>query len=98
MLVTFKTDSYPDITMFGDSARQMITLMGHSDTVPGAILAADVPAALARLQAGLSAEPVVAATTDDNDDEPVSLSTRALPLVELLQSAAAQNSDVLWDS
>ncbi|HQU63324.1 MAG TPA: DUF1840 family protein, partial [Nitrosomonas sp.] len=38
MLVTFRTD-VGDITMFGDIALHMIKLMGHSETVPGAILA-----------------------------------------------------------
>ena len=45
MLVTFTTDAYADITMFGDVALAMLKMMGHSTTVPGAILAADVPAA-----------------------------------------------------
>ena len=49
MLVTFTTDAYADITMFGDVALATLKMMGHSATVPGAILAADVPAALSRL-------------------------------------------------
>ncbi|MCC6923019.1 MAG: DUF1840 family protein, partial [Nitrosomonas sp.] len=40
MLVTFRTD-VGNITMFGDTALHMIKLMGHSETVPGAILAKD---------------------------------------------------------
>jgi len=40
--------------------------MGHSATVPGAILAADVPAALQRLQAGVTAAPQSGAAADDN--------------------------------
>ena len=46
MLVTFTTNTYPDITMFGDFALTMLKMMGHSATVPGAILAPDVPEAL----------------------------------------------------
>ena len=45
MLVTFKTEAYASITMFGDVAVALIKLMGHSGTVPGAVLAEDVPAA-----------------------------------------------------
>jgi hypothetical protein len=45
MLVTFTTDAYADITMFGDVALAMLKMMGHSATVPGAILAEDVPVA-----------------------------------------------------
>ena len=49
MLVTFTTDDYGDVIMFGDVALAMLHMMGHTPTVPGAILAADVPAALGRL-------------------------------------------------
>lgn len=103
MLVTFKTKAYPNITMFGDVAVRLLRLMGHSGTVPSAILAADVPAALERLKAGIAdekrrpAQPV--AENDENGDEPpVSLPTRAVPLIELLEAAAARGCDVMWDS
>ena len=46
MLVTFSCSAYADITMFGDVAVRLLKLMGHSGTVPGAILAEDVQAAL----------------------------------------------------
>jgi len=53
MLVTFTTKAYADITMFGDVALALLKKMGHSATVPGAILAADVPAALSKLTAAI---------------------------------------------
>ena len=56
MLVTFTTKAYADITMFGDVALSMLKMMGHSGTVPSAIRAADVPAALSRLKAAIDAE------------------------------------------
>ena len=103
MLVTFTTDANADITMFGDVAVALLKMMGHSGTVPSAILAADVPAALSRLTAGIEAEKA-APSVDDNDenededeDEPrVSLSTRALPLINLLTAAAQADCDVMW--
>ena len=48
MLVTFKSDAYADIMMFGDAAHRLLKMMGHSGTLPSAILAEDVPAALDR--------------------------------------------------
>ena len=39
MLVTFTTSAYANITMFGDVALHLLKLMGHSATVPGALLA-----------------------------------------------------------
>ena len=101
MLVTFSTPAYADITMFGDVAVHMLKLMGHSETVPGAILAEDVQASLERLQAAIEAEQQLPEPEkpgdDDEDEEPaVSLSHRALPLIELLEAAAKANCNVMW--
>ncbi|MEP6606140.1 MAG: DUF1840 domain-containing protein, partial [Nitrosospira sp.] len=56
MLLTFKSDAYADITMFGDVAQQLLKMMGHSGTVPGAILAKDVPTVLDRLTRAIDTE------------------------------------------
>lgn len=97
MLVTFTTDAYADITMFGDVAQAMLKMMGHSGTVPSAILAADVPAALSRLTAGVEAAKAAPPVDDEDEDEPqVSLSNRALPLINLLTAAAQEGCDVMW--
>lgn len=100
MLVTFSTPAYADITMFGDVAIRMLKMMGHSATIPGAILAEDVPPALERLKAAIEAEQQLPEqeNEDEEDDEPaVSLSHRALPLTELLDAAAKSESNVMWD-
>lgn len=97
MLVTFTTNAYADITMFGDVGLAMLKMMGHSATVPGAILAADVPAALAQLQTVLAAETEVPSTADNDAEEPVvSMANRGLPLVNLLSAAAQAKNDVMW--
>ena len=78
--------------------------MGHSGAVPGALLAADIPEAMARLKVALGA--VAAAEShaprsrskDDGDAAPaVSLRQRAFPLLELLSAAARQGCDVMWE-
>ena len=97
MLVTFTTDAYADITMFGDVALAMLKMMGHSGTVPSAILAADVPAALSRLTAGVEAAKAAPSVDEEDEDEPqVSLSNRALPLINLLTAAVKDGCDVMW--
>jgi len=99
MLVTFTTPAYANITMFGDVALHMLKLMGLSATVPSALLAEDIPAVLQKLEAAVEEDrqlPEPSAAVED--DEAVSLSHRALPLIELLKAAAKANSNVMWDS
>jgi hypothetical protein len=97
MLVTFTTDAHADITMFGDVALSMLKMMGHSATVPGAILAADVPAALSKLTAAIDAEKDTVAVEDQDEDEPVvSMANRALPVIDLLAAAAKADCNVMW--
>ncbi|MGH8683734.1 MAG: DUF1840 domain-containing protein [Nitrosospira sp.] len=103
MLITFKCDAYADITMFGDIAQQLLKMMGHSGTVPSAILAEDVPVALDRLKRAIAVEKSAATSEqsetrqdEDTDDQTVSLAYRALPLIELLDAAVKGNCNVMW--
>lgn len=97
MLVTFTTQAYADITMFGDVALAMLRMMGHSATVPGAILAEDVPAVLEQLKAAIAADQTALPVGNKDDDEPaVSMANRALPLVKLLTAAKLAHADVMW--
>ncbi|WP_100644560.1 DUF1840 domain-containing protein [Alteromonas facilis] len=102
MLVIFSCPAHANITMFGDVAVQLLKFMGHSGKVPGAIRADDVPAALTSLQAALNAESQFEekdAVHDEESDEPgVSLTRRALPLIELLNAAIGEQCYVMWDS
>jgi hypothetical protein len=103
MLVTFTCKAYADITMFGNVAVSLLKLMGHSGTVPGALVAAEVPQALERLRAGIAAHGDTPAPggddeSDREENEPVvRLSQRAQPLIELLEAAAKDECDVMWD-
>ena len=97
MLVTFTTKAYADITMFGDVAVAMLKMMGHSTTVPGAIVAEDVPETLSRITAAIEAEKASEPAEDKNADEPVvSMANRARPLIDLLAAAAKANTYVMW--
>lgn len=97
MLVTFSSDAYENITMFGDVAKRLLTLMGHSATIPGALLAKDIPDALSRLEAGINQEPKTVKAKNEDDDEPeISLSHRALPLINMLKAASKKNVNLMW--
>lgn len=104
MLVIFKTKAYANITMFGEVATELLKLMGHSGTVPSALLAEDVPEALERLRSGLAARPPDSADAEQHDpsqeagEPPVGLAQRAFPLIRLLEAAAREKADVTWTS
>lgn len=104
MLVTFSCKAHADITMFGEIAVQLIKLMGHSGTVPSALSADDVPAALERLRSAIEAGKAAAAGkaadkgNDDPDSDRVSMAVRAAPLIQLLEHAAQAKCPVMWDS
>jgi hypothetical protein len=106
MIVKFSTRAGA-LTMHGDAAVALLKAMGHSGTVPGAILAADLPEALANLrkvldeQAHAPPPPPPAEGGDENDERerepPVTLRMRALPLIDMIETAIARNSDLMWE-
>jgi len=83
--------------MFGDVAVKLLKMMQQSGQVPGAIVADDVADALASLNEQLEKvepEPVNA----DNEEPGISLSTRAQPLVKLLEASIESGADVIWEN
>lgn len=106
MLVTFRSNAWGNVTMFGDVAVTLLKMMGHSGTVPSALLARDVPSALARLKQALAAiepedrggEEPPPGEEEDDAPAPVGLGVRAYPLIEMLSAAAAQDCDVMWQA
>ena len=86
--------------MFGSAATTILKMMGQSGNVPGALLAADIPNALESLKRELenqANEESGADTMDEDEDRPVSLHTRATPLIELFEAVASSNENVLWE-
>jgi len=100
MLVKFDSQ-VGTLTMFGEAAVHLLKLMGHSGTIPSAILAPDIPAAVERLKHALDTGATLPPSSRDADAEEeggrISLRQRAYPLLELLQRAAATGADVMWD-
>ncbi|MGQ3889543.1 DUF1840 domain-containing protein [Legionella sp. CNM-1927-20] len=98
MLVTFTCESYGRLIFFGDVARRLIKLMGHSDNIPGAIKAQDIELALNNLLEGLArVKDKVKTMQPDKEDEPeISLATRAAPLIDMLKSAKKNQCNIIW--
>lgn len=100
MLVTFESE-VGRITMFGDTARQLIHMMGRPGTIPSALLASDVAAALAELRGALdqadAPEPARSGDDEESEKPVVSMRQRAFPLIKLLEDAERHGSDVMWE-
>lgn len=99
MLITFKTKSYANITMLGDIGLKMLKMMDYGIGVPGGIIAENVGSALENLKQGLVNMPdqVVTAKQEEDDQPVVSIHTRAVPLLALLQSAVDNDNQVRWE-
>jgi len=97
MLIRFHTKT-GGFTIQGDIGVALLRLMGMSGSVPGALLAQDVPHALERLKQSVAAAKSSEPRADDAEASyQVSLTTRAFPLVQLLEDAARKSSDVVWE-
>lgn len=108
MLVKFST-RHGQLVMQGEPAVALLRLGGHSGTVPSAVLAADLPAFLARLRQGLEQhgeelsppppprDPEQREEDDDPRERPVSLRLRAVPLLDMIETAIKRKSDLMWD-
>ena len=68
MLITFTSDAFENIVMFGDVAKTLLKLMGHSGTVPGALLPGEIPQALSLLEERLKKNSKNAPTQKADDD------------------------------
>ena len=88
--------------MFGNDAVRLLKLMGHSGTVPGALLAEDVQVALQRLEAVFETDEQLPEPGEpgegENNNPAVHHPHSTPPLIELLKAAAKEQCNVMWDS
>jgi len=98
MPITFTTKTYADITMLNDIAQTMLEMIGFGNLTPGGVAAQDVHQAVTNLEINLLDEIAKEqSSTEEDEDEPsVKLSTRAIPLLELLKSASSHQNAVSW--
>lgn len=108
MLVRFHT-RHGQLVMLGEPALALLRHGGHSGNVPGAVLASELPAFLQRLRAGLELhgeepsptpprpDPSVDRDDDERRERPVSLRLRAVPLLDMIQTAIDRESDLMWE-
>ena len=106
MPITFKSRHAPDILMLETVGLGLLRLLGHSGTVPGALAAEDIPAALATLRRAVAEAPGrvleqrddAGADEDGRDDSrAIGVAQRAAPLIAMLETALREGEYVMWE-
>lgn len=111
MIVTFQSPASGDVIMFGDVANRMMKIMGKEPTDKGIVTVEQLPDAIARLKAAIEEDKRQRAGLQDEDlprTEPdhgghaqssrpyVTLTQRAVPLLELLEWSLKKRKPVVW--
>lgn len=110
MLYKFKSRATADLILLEPQGRQILEIVGKAPGASGIITAAQIPAAVAALEAAVRADEARAASADDQasaggdgkEDEDalradtVRLRQRAAPVIDMLQRSAAEGVDVTW--
>ena len=103
MLYKFKSRAAADLIMLEPQGRQIVTIMGKAPGASGIVTAAQIPAAIAALEAAVAAEETQPPSDDaaeetaaEESTEAVRLRQRVTPLIDMLRRSAAENVDVVW--
>ncbi|MCW8164461.1 DUF1840 domain-containing protein [Verminephrobacter aporrectodeae subsp. tuberculatae] len=103
MLYRFKSRAAAELIMLEPQGRRILAIIGKTPGADGIVTAAQIPAAIAALQAAVAAdeerppEPDLPdAAEAEERAHTVGLRQRAAPFIELLRRSAAQDADVVW--
>jgi hypothetical protein len=103
MIYKFRSKAAGDLIMLGPHGDQLLRLLGREPAPKGIIEPAQMPAAVAALQAAVQAAGVEPAGDGDEaaaDDEAprdrVQLHQRLWPMIEMLRRAADAGEPIVW--
>lgn len=112
MLITFKSKAAAEVLMYEEHAKRILDLLHKdlkrgvitAAETPHAIqlLESEIVESKAHIASEAVQRDVVAHHNSEHDDneherpEPVTFSSRAYPLLEMLRAARAEHADVLW--
>ena len=97
MIYRFKSTVTADLIMLGPHGDRMLRLIGREPADKGIIEAADMPAALAALQAAVAAdEQPEPEDEEDRGPLPVGLRQRLWPVIDMLRRCQAAGEPVVW--
>jgi len=103
MLYKFKSKTTGDLIMLEANGRRLLEIIGKKPGPTGIVLVAQMPAAIASLEAAIAQEQIERQATasknklDDGDDNPMlGLRQRALPFIDMLKRCNKDGSDLVW--
>nr|WP_288850716.1 DUF1840 domain-containing protein [uncultured Acidovorax sp.] len=104
MLYKFKSRATADLIMLEPQGRQIVTIIGKTPGASGIVTAAQIPGAIAALEAAVIADEAQpeaqendeAAAEEINEAVRLRLRQRAAPFIEMLKRSAAADVDVVW--
>ncbi len=108
MLFKFKSKASADLIMLEADGRRLLKAMIGDDPVQGIVRAADLPRALARLEAAVAEDEALRKARAEQaleplqDEEPepalpaIRLAQRALPMQQMVRRAIAEDADLVW--
>jgi cyclopropane-fatty-acyl-phospholipid synthase len=103
MIYTFKSQASANVIMLEPNGDQMLTIVGKEPSAQGIITVAQIPSAIAALQAAIAQHEAVEAKRREQpgivvevEGDSVLLRDRAAPFIDLLQTSVQAGKDVYW--
>ncbi len=108
MLYKFKSKATGDLIMLEPNGRQILRIIGKDDTdslARGIVLPADMPAAIAAIEAAISREEALykqrTQESLDRDETPappegISLRQRGTPFIDMLKRCYKEEKELVW--
>jgi len=107
MLYKFKSRATADLIMLDAQGRRLLRIMGKEPSLQGIVTVAQIPAAIAAIEAAVAAEerggldggvdPTAGAPEEGGDaQDRVTLRQRAAPFLDMLRRSVAEEADVVW--
>jgi cyclopropane-fatty-acyl-phospholipid synthase len=103
MIYKFKSQAAADVIMLQLNGDQMLAIVGKEPSAQGIITVAQIPAAIAALEAAIEVHEATEAKRRENpglvveaEGDSVMLRQRAAPFIDLLRTSAQAGKDVVW--
>ncbi|MEO5734075.1 MAG: DUF1840 domain-containing protein [Rubrivivax sp.] len=103
MIYKFKSAATGDVIMLGPHGDELMGALGRSRSAKGVIDVADMPAAIAALEAAVAEDEARADNAPERPEQddgsrptPVGLKQRFWPMVEMLRRAHGASEPVVW--